>query len=109
MKCLTFLDYTSEQAQDVLPYPTHPTFQSQSMNITDDEETITLSQEATLKIQELKRLVYRYAQYYRNPDAIINCATFWSINGDNTLLDEWLEQLRIFDSAMGYARAVCDA
>src|SRR5215469_12340168 len=44
---------------DVLPYPTDRTFQSQSVNTTDDEKTTTLSQETTLKIQELKRLVYR--------------------------------------------------
>jgi len=46
------------------------------MNTTDDEETTTLSQETILKIEE--RLVYRYARYYRNPDAIIKCATYWS-------------------------------
>ena len=78
----------NQPPQDVLPYPTDQTFQSQS---TDDEKTTTLSQETTLKIQELKRLVYRYAQYYRNPDAIIKCATYWSINGDNMILDEMLE------------------
>jgi len=82
------------------PYPNDPTFQSQSMNTTDDEETTTLSQETILKIQELKRLVYRYARYYRNPDAIIKCATYWSINGDNMILDEMLEQLRNIDSRL---------
>ena len=77
------------------PYPNEPTFQSQHMNTTDDEKKTTLSQESTLKLQELKRLVYKYAQYYRNPDAIIKCATFWSINGDNMILDEMLEKLRM--------------
>src|SRR5215831_6695608 len=75
-------------------YPTGQTFQSESMN-TDDEKTTTLSQETTLKIQELKRLLYKYARYYRNPDAIIKCATYWSINGDNMILDEMLEKLRM--------------
>ena len=84
--------------QNVLPYPTDRTFQSQSMNTTDDEETTTLSQETILKIQKLKRLVYRYAQYYRNPDAIIKCATYWSINGDNMILDEMLEKLSMIAS-----------
>ena len=65
------------------------------MNTTDDEKTTTLSRETTLKIQELKRLVYRYSQYYRNRDAIIKCAFFWSISGDNMILDETLEKLRM--------------
>jgi hypothetical protein len=77
------------------PYPNDPTFQSQSINTTDDEETTTLSQETILKIQELKRLMHRYAQYYRNPDVIIKCATYWSINDDNMILDEMLEKLRM--------------
>ena len=64
------------------------------MDTTDDEERATLSQETIVKIQELKRLVYRYGQY-RNPDAIIKCATYWSINGDNMILEEMLEKLRM--------------
>ena len=54
---------------DDLPCPNDPTFQSPPMNTTD-EETTTLSQETTLKIQELKRLVQRYSQFHRNPSAI---------------------------------------
>jgi hypothetical protein len=46
----------------------------------------------------LKGLVYKYAQYYRNPDAIIKCATYWPINGDNMILDEMLEKLRMIAS-----------
>jgi hypothetical protein len=88
-----------DQPPDVMsPYPNDPTFQSESMNTMDDEETATQSQETTQKIQELRRLVYRYVHYYRNPDAIIKCATYWSINGDNTILDEKLEQLRSIDA-----------
>jgi hypothetical protein len=70
------------------------------MKTTDDEKTTTLSQETILKVHELKRLVYRYAQYYRNPDAIIKCATYWSINGDNKVLDEMLEQVRMISDFM---------
>jgi hypothetical protein len=50
-----------DQPPDVLPYPTNRPFQSQSMNTTDDEETTTLSLETRLKIEELKRLIYRYS------------------------------------------------
>jgi hypothetical protein len=90
---------------DVSPYPTDPTFQSQPMNITDDEETTTtLSQETRLKIEELKRLVYKYPQYHYNPNAVIKWATYCSNDGDNTFLDEKLEQLRMIDSVMGYPR-----
>ena len=67
------------------------------MNTTDDEETTTLSQETILKIQELKRLVYKYP-IHSNPDAVIKCATYWSINGDNQVLDDILEQLHNIDS-----------
>jgi hypothetical protein len=89
---------------DVLPYPTDPTFQSPSMNTTDDEKTTTLSQETILKIQELKRLVYKYPQYHYNPNAVIKWATYCSNDGDNRFLDEKLEQLRMIDSVMGYPR-----
>ena len=82
----------------VLPYPTDRTVQSPSMNTTDNEQTTTLSQETRLKIAELKRLVYRYSQYHRNPGAVINCIVYYCNNGDNTLLDEKLEQLRSIDA-----------
>jgi hypothetical protein len=87
-----------DQPPDV-PYPTE--YQSQSLNTTDDEETTTLSRETILKIEELKRLMYRYSQYHRNPSAILNCIVYYCNNGDNTLLDEKLQQLRMLDSAMG--------
>jgi len=92
------------QLPDVLPYPTDRTFQSQSTTTTDDEETTTLSRETILKIEELKRLIYRYSQYHRNPGAVINWIIYYCNNGDNALLDEKLQQLRTFDSAMGYTR-----
>ena len=88
-----------DQPPAVLPYPTDRTFQSQSMNTTDDEKTTTtLSQETRLKIAELKRLIYRYPQYHFNPDGVVKCVTYFSINGDNTILDEKLEQLRSIDA-----------
>jgi hypothetical protein len=36
--------------------------------------------------------MYKYR--HPNPDGVIKCVTYFSINGDNTLLDEKLEQLR---------------
>jgi len=91
-----------DQPPDVMSPYRDPTFQSQPMNTPDDEKTTTtLSQETILKIQELKRLIYRYSQYHRNPGAVISCVVYYCNSGDNTLLDEKLEQLRTFDS-IGY-------
>ena len=84
--------------QDVSPYPPDQIVQSHLMNTTDDEETTTLSRETILKIEELKRLMYKYSQYHLNPDGFVKCVTYLSINGDNTLLDEKLEQLRRIDA-----------
>ncbi|MGB6533626.1 MAG: hypothetical protein WBF33_36540 [Candidatus Nitrosopolaris sp.] len=80
--------------QDVSPYPTDRI--SQPIHTTNDQ--VTLSQETMLKIQELKRLMYKYPQYHSNPDAFVKCATFYSINGDNTILDEMLQNLRMISS-----------
>jgi hypothetical protein len=86
-------------------YPTDQTFQSQSIDTTDDEETTTtLSQETRLKIEELKRLLYKYPQYHYNPAAVISCVIHFCNDGDNSFLDEKLEQLRLLDTAMGYPR-----
>jgi hypothetical protein len=57
-----------------------------------------LFRETTLKIEELKRLMNKYPQYHENPDGIIRLAIYNSINGDYTLLDDKLEQLRSIDS-----------
>jgi hypothetical protein len=46
-------------------------------------------------IQELKN-----PQYHSNPDAIIRCVTSYSINGDNNLLDEWLERFRMISNSI---------
>jgi hypothetical protein len=51
------------------------------------------------KLEELKRLVYKYAQFHNNsPDAIVGYANYWSINGDDTFLDAKLQQLIRLDS-----------
>ena len=82
--------------QDVLAYPPDQISKSQSMNTTNNKGT--LSQETRLKIQEFKRLVYKYP-IFSNPDVVIKCVTHFSIiNGDNTLLDEKLDQLRNIDA-----------
>jgi hypothetical protein len=82
--------------QDVVPYPPDQISKSQPINTTNNKGS--LSQETRLKIQELKRLVYRHP-IFSNPDMVIQCVTHFSIvNGDNTLLDEKLEQLRTLDA-----------
>jgi hypothetical protein len=58
----------------------------------------TLSLSAIQRIQEFKVLMNKYPQYHTNPDAIIRLAIYNSINGDNTLLDNKLEQLRYIDN-----------
>jgi hypothetical protein len=61
-----------------------------------------------LKIEELKRLVYKYRQYQNNdPDEIVRLVVFYCINGDNTLLDDKLEQLRTIASRLnGWASPI---
>jgi hypothetical protein len=62
----------------------------------------SLSPHKILKIGELKRLMNKYPQYHTNPGDIIRLAIYNSINGDNTLLDDKLEQLRTIDSLAKY-------
>jgi len=50
-----------------------------------------------LKIAELRRLTYKYPQYFTNPDGIITWAVQRANNRDNKFLDEKLEQLRSID------------
>jgi hypothetical protein len=57
----------------------------------------SLSQASIQKIQGLKVLMNKYARYHTNPHDIIRLAIFNSINGDDTLLDYKLEQLRSMD------------
>ena len=82
------------------PYPTDQI--SQPIDTSNDEETTTLSRETILKIEELERLIYRCSQYHHNPGAVINCIIYYCNNGDNTLLDEKLEQLRSIDAISKY-------
>ena len=85
--------------------PANKDASSDPMNPTDDEETTTtLSQETRLKIEELKRLLYKYPQYHYNPAAVIACVIHFCNEGDNSFLDEKLEQLRLLDTALGYPR-----
>ena len=77
----------------------------QSTNTMDEEEkTTTLSHQTRLKIAELKTLVCKYPQYHHNPAAVIACAIHFCNEGDNSILNNKLEQLRMIDSAMGYTR-----
>ncbi|MFZ0510786.1 MAG: hypothetical protein WAM14_04195 [Candidatus Nitrosopolaris sp.] len=85
------------QPQGVSPYPTDRI--SEPIEKTNHQGT--LSQETIIKIQELKRLLYRYP-IFSNPDGIIKCVTHFSIKGDNTILDEKLEQLRSIDAINKY-------
>jgi hypothetical protein len=67
--------------------------------IIDDRSYATiLPQSAVQKIQEFKALMNKYPKYHNNPDGIIRWAIYNSINGNNTLLDSKLEQLRTLDS-----------
>lgn len=68
----------------------------------DDQSFGTgLSQETTLKIDELTRLMNKYPQFHTNPNGIIRWAINGAVKGDNQLLDKKLEQLRIIDFYKG--------
>ncbi|MFZ0513230.1 MAG: hypothetical protein WAM14_16590 [Candidatus Nitrosopolaris sp.] len=75
-------------------YSTGPIYR----HVEDQRNGTGLSQETKLKIEELKRLVYKYPQYHRNPDEIIKWVVLCSLNGDNKILDEKLQQLRSIDT-----------
>jgi hypothetical protein len=61
----------------------------------------SLTPETTHKINELKRLVYKYRQYQNSdPDEIVRLVVYNCINGDDTLLDNKLEQLRTIESRL---------
>jgi hypothetical protein len=71
--------------------------------IMDDPTNRTgLSQDTIVKIQEIKRLMYKNPNYCANLDGAIKLAIYNSINGDNTLVDQMLEQLRTIDSLAKY-------
>jgi hypothetical protein len=54
----------------------------------DQRHVTDLSQDTIVKVQELKRLVYKYPKYW-NPDGIIKLVTYNSINGDNKFLAQF--------------------
>jgi hypothetical protein len=57
---------------------------------------------AVQKIQEFKLLMNKYSLHHTNPDSIIGLVIYNSINGDYTLLDNKLEQLRTIDGLAKY-------
>jgi hypothetical protein len=57
-----------------------------------------LSQDKIGKIEEMRRLLYKYPQYFTNPDGIIKWAIYCSSNGDDRFLNDKLEQLHSIDS-----------
>jgi hypothetical protein len=65
----------------------------------DQSHGTGLSQDTVVKIQELKRLLNKYPQYHnKDPDEIVRLVVYYCINGDNTILDQKLEQLRSIES-----------
>ncbi|MGA9150809.1 MAG: hypothetical protein WBZ36_09535 [Candidatus Nitrosopolaris sp.] len=88
--------YISQQIPlDVMQYSANPMYPPTQIM---DGHVTGLSQGAVQKIQEFKRLMNKYPQYHENPDGILRLAIYNSINGDNTLLNNKLEQLRTIDS-----------
>jgi hypothetical protein len=65
----------------------------------------TLSSETISKIAELRRLAYQYG-LFSEPEIIVRCATHFALSGDNSILEEKLEQLRTFRNSMRYTRTV---
>jgi hypothetical protein len=75
-------------------YYTSPIYRS-TPSMDDQSYGSGLSQDTIVKIGEFKRLVYKYPQYHNNdPDEIVKWAIYCSSNGDDTFLDDKLEQLR---------------
>ena len=74
-------------------YDTNPMY-----TIHDQSYGTGLSTEATHKIDELKRLVYKYRQYQNiDPDEIVKCAINGALKGDTQFLDKKLEQLQMIE------------
>jgi len=67
----------------------------------DQSYGIGLSPETKQKIDEFTRLMNKYRQFHPNPDGIIKLAMHNCIIGDNMLLDQKLEQLRLIDLYQG--------
>jgi hypothetical protein len=67
----------------------------------DPNNRTGLSQDNTVKIQELKRLAYKHSQYQNyDPDVIVEWAVQGASNGDTKFLDAKLEQLSIMDRSL---------
>jgi hypothetical protein len=89
--------YIPEQTPlDVSPNFANPMYRP--MPAADGQSYGTGLSQEDLKIQELKLLMNKYPKYHVNPDVIIQWAIHSSFNGDNTFLDDKLEQLRTIDS-----------
>jgi hypothetical protein len=81
-----------------------PTYSCQQAPVEISQHTPTMEDQKygsglsrLLKIEELKRLMSKHFQYHENPDGVIRLAVYNSINGDDTILDDKLEQLRSID------------
>jgi hypothetical protein len=69
----------------------------------DDQFGIGLSQETTQKIDELKRLVYKYRRYQNSePDEIVKWAINRAINGDTKFLHDKLDLLHMIEFSLKY-------
>jgi hypothetical protein len=82
----------------LLPPATQDVSPSQPVNTINDHGT--LSQETMLKIQELKRLVYGNHLYCPDLDEYIKSIIYLCNDGNNTFLDEKLEELRMINNLM---------
>jgi hypothetical protein len=82
--------YIPQQAPLGYPSRPMPTMDHQNYGTALSRET---------KLEELKRLAYKFPQFHNNsPDEIVKWAIYSSSNGDNKFLDEMLEQLRTIAS-----------
>jgi hypothetical protein len=68
----------------------------------DQSSWTVLSQDTIVKIDELRRLMNKYPKYHMNPGGIIQWAIHSCLNGDNTFLEDKLDQLRTIDSLAKY-------
>jgi hypothetical protein len=86
--------YIPQQAPiGISQYGTSPTH-----TIHDQSYATGLSPETTHKINELRRLVYKYRQYQNvDPDEIVKWAINGALMGDTQFLDKKLEQLQMIE------------
>ena len=82
-------------------YSASPTYRP--LATMDDQFGIGLSQETTQKIDELKRLVYKYRRYQNSePDEIVKWAINRAINGDTKFLHDKLDLLHMIEFSLKY-------